>query len=101
MGREGIFHLRGTRLEDVDQVAVTPIEILQHVRHLLGGRVGGEPQHAADDVVGAGPVDRVEVTWLDGRFEGADDDAGRIRPEDQILAVKKVGVGQMSPSESV
>src|SRR5437763_1916755 len=48
MRRERVFHLGGTRLENVQQVPMPAFEILQDVAQLPGGRVGIEPENPVD-----------------------------------------------------
>ena len=81
MRHERLFHLCGARLEDIEQVSVTPFEIVEHVAQLLRGSFGIEPKNPADDVVGPGLIGWVEVSGFSRRFEGSDDDPGRIRAQ--------------------
>ncbi len=74
------FHFSGTRLEGLQQIAVTAQEILQHIGQLTVRRLGVEREHPFDDMVGAGLVRRIEVARLGCRLEGTNNHTGRIRP---------------------
>ena len=76
-----VFHLCGAHLKDIDQVPVTAFEILKHIAQLLRSNFGIEPKNPADDVVGPALVGRVEVSGFSRRFEGSDNDPGRIRAQ--------------------
>ena len=45
-GSKRLFHLSGARLEDVEQVSVTPFEIFEHFAELLRGSLGVEPENS-------------------------------------------------------
>ena len=94
MRLQRLFHLCGARLEDLEQVPVTTFEIFEHFGQLLRGSLGLEPKNPVDDMVGPGLVGRVEVSGFSRRFEGPDDDPGRIRAQMQGLAVQELGLGQ-------
>ena len=94
MGRERVFHLCGARFENVEQVPVAAIEVLEHLVQLLRGSLGIEPKHPVDDMIGAELVRRIEIARLSRRFEGPDDDPGRIGAKIEALAVQESGLGQ-------
>ena len=91
---ERVLHLRGARFENVEQVPVAAFEVFEHLAQLLRGRFGIEPKHPVDDMIGADLVRRVEVSRLSRRFEGPDDDPGRIRAQIEALAIQEFGLGQ-------
>src|SRR5580658_10032957 len=74
-----LLHIDGARLEDIEQVPVTTFEIFENVCQLLRGRFSIEPQNPVDDMIGSDLIGWVEVSGLSRRFEGPDDDPGRIR----------------------
>ena len=94
MGFERVLHFRGARFENVEQVPVAAFEVFKHLAQLLRGGFGIEPKHPVDDMIGADLVRRVEVARLSRRFEGPDDDPGRIRPQIEALAIQEFGLGQ-------
>ncbi len=79
MRLERLFHFRGTRLEDLEQVPVTTFEILEHLGELPRRRPGLKPKDPADDVIGPALIRRVEISGFGRRFEGSHDDPGGIR----------------------
>jgi hypothetical protein len=60
---------------------VTTFEIFEHVAQLLRGSFGIKPKNPADDMVGSDLIGWVEVSGFSRRFEGSDDDSGRIRAQ--------------------
>jgi len=88
------FHLDRARIEDLEQVPVATLEVVEHVLQLLIGGVSIEPQHSADDMIGACLVGRVEVPGFDRRFERPHDDPGRIGAQMQGLSVQEHGLRQ-------
>ena len=94
MGLERVLHLGGARFENVEQVPVAAFEVFEHLAQLLRGSFGIEPKHPVDDMIGADLVRRVEIARLSRRFEGPDDDPGRIRAQIEALAVQEFGLGQ-------
>ncbi len=76
-----VFHFRGARLKDIDQIPVTALKIMKHLAQLLGGSFGIEPHYPANDVIGSNLVGGVEVSGFSCRFERSDDDPGRIRTQ--------------------
>ena len=74
-----LFHLRGTRLEDLEQVPVTTFEIFEHLGELPRGSPGLKPKNPADDMIGPGLIGRVEISRLSRRPEGSHDDPGGVR----------------------
>lgn len=81
MGLERVFHFRGTGLENIEQIPVTPLKILKHVCQLMCGGFRIKPEHPVHDMVRAGLVRRIEIARFSRRFERPDDDSGRIRPQ--------------------
>ena len=73
---ECVLHLGCARLENIEQIAMTAFEVLQHVAQLLRCGIRIEPQHSIDDMVRPGLVGRIEVSRLSRRFERPDDDSG-------------------------
>jgi hypothetical protein len=57
---------------------VAALEIFQHIVQLLRRDLGVKLQNPVDDMVGARLISRIEVSRFDRRFEGSDDDPGRI-----------------------
>ena len=64
MWLERIFHLRGARLEDIEQVPVTTFEVFEHIAQLLRGSFGIKPKNPADDMIGPDLIGRIEVAWV-------------------------------------
>lgn len=75
------FHLGGARLEDVEQVPVTTVEIFEYVAQLLPSGLRFEPENPADDMIRADLIGRIEVPRLRRRLERPDDDPGRVGPQ--------------------
>src|SRR5664279_4558068 len=91
---ERVLHLSGARFKDVEQVPVATFEVFEHLVQLLRGGFSIEPKHPVNDMIGTDLVSRVEVARLSRRFEGPDDDPGRIRAQIEALAIQEFGVGQ-------
>ena len=87
-----LFHLRSARLEDLEQVSVTPLEVLQHLGQLPRGNPRVEPNDSVDDMVRPRLIGRIEVSGLRRRLEGPDDDPGRIGTQMQCLAIRRIGI---------
>jgi hypothetical protein len=81
MRLKSIFHLRGARLEDIEQVPVTTVEVFKYVVQLLCCSFGIEPNNPADDMVGPRPIGWVEISGFSRRFEGPDDDPRGVRTQ--------------------
>ena len=96
MRREGIFHLCGTCIEDVEQISVATFKIFQHVVQLLRRHLGIELQDSVNDVVGARLICRVQVSRFDRRLERSDDDSGWIRAQVESLAIQELRLRQVS-----
>src|SRR5438445_11781280 len=64
MRRESLLHLVGTELERLQQVAMPPLEVLQHILEQAGGNLWIKRENALDDMVGARLVGRVEIARL-------------------------------------
>ena len=94
---ERLFHLCGAHLKDIEQIPVPAFEILEHITQLLRSNIGTELKNPANDMVGPDFVGRVKVSGFSRRFEGSDDDPGRIRAQIQVLAVQKSGLRQSGP----
>src|ERR1044072_3688610 len=69
MRRKRIFHLVGTRLERLAQLAVTLLKVLQDFCQLLLSRVRSEREDTVHDVVCPRLVRRIEVPRLGRRPE--------------------------------
>jgi len=74
-----LLHIGGARFEDIEQVPVTTFEIFENVCQLLRSRFGLEPKNPVDDVIGSDFIGWVEVSGFSRRFEGPNDDPGRVR----------------------
>ena len=94
MRRQRLFHLRGARLEGLEQVPVTILEVLEHFGELPRGSPGLEPKNPADDMVGPSLIGRVEVSRFSRRPEGPDDDPGWVGAQMQDLALQDWGLRQ-------
>jgi hypothetical protein len=81
MRLQRMFHIRGSRLEDIEQIPMTTLEIFEHFAQLLRGNFDIEPKNPADDMIGPDLVGWVEVAGFGRRFEGPDDNSGRIRAQ--------------------
>ena len=79
MRLERLFHLRGARLEEIEQISVATFKIFEHIAELSRGRFGIKPKNPFDNMVGPDLVGWIEVAGFSRRFEGSDDDPGRIR----------------------
>ena len=88
------FHVRGARLEDIDQISVASFEIFKHVVQLLRGGFGIEPKYSANDMIGPDLIGRVEVSGFSCRLERSHDDSRRVRAQIQALAIHKSELGQ-------
>ena len=91
---EGLFHLRCARLEKLQQIPVTAVEVFEHLAQLPRGVPGLEPKNPADDMVGPRLIRGVEVSRFSRRFERPYDDPGRIWVQMQGLPVQEVGLRQ-------
>ena len=60
---------------------MTTFEILDHVAQLLRGSCCIELKNSADDMVGPSLIGWVDVSGFGRRFEGSDDNPGRIRAQ--------------------
>ena len=69
-------------------------EIFKNLAQLLRGSLRIEPKHPINDMIGADLVGRVEVARLSRRFEGPDDDPGRVWAQIEALAIYEFGLGQ-------
>ena len=101
MWLQRLFHLSGACLEDFQQVPVTAFEVFEHFGQLSRGSPGLEPKDPVDDMVGPGLIGRVEVSGFSRRFEGPDDDPGRIWAQIQSLAIQEPGLRHGGPLESL
>ena len=81
MRLERIFHFLSARLEDIEQIPVTAVEIFQHFAQLLFCSFGFEPKNPTDNMVCADLVGWIEVSGFGRRLEGSDDDSGRVRAQ--------------------
>ena len=91
MRLQRLFHLCGARLEDLKQVPVTTLEIFEHLCQLSGGSLRLEPKNPAYNMVGPSLIGWVEIPGFSRRFEGSDDDPGRIWAQMQVLAIQEAG----------
>ena len=94
MRLQRLFHLRGARLEDFEQVAVTTFEVFQNFGELPRSSARLEPENPAHDMVGPGLVGRVEISGFSRRFEGSHHDPGGIWTQVQDLSVQEWGLRQ-------
>ncbi len=81
MWLQRVFHIRGARVEDIDQISVTTFETVKHIHQLLCGGFGIEPKHPANDMICPNLIGGVEISWFRCRLEGSDDDPRRIRAQ--------------------
>ena len=81
MWLERVFHFRGARLEDIDQIPVTAFEIVEHIAQLLLGGVGIEPNYPVDYMISPNLVGEIEVSGFSCWFEGSDDDPCGVRAQ--------------------
>ena|SRR5713226_229263 len=81
MCHQRLFHIRSARLEDIEQIPVTTFKIFEHVAQLLRSSFGIEAKNPVDDMIGPDLISWVEVSGFSRRFEGPDDDPGRIRAQ--------------------
>ena len=91
---ERVLHLGGALFKNVEQVPVSACEVFEHLAQLLRGGVSIEPKHPVNDMIGTDLVGGVEVARLSCRFEGPDDDPGRVWPQIEALAIQEFGLGQ-------
>ena len=92
--RERLLHFVGADLERFQQVAVTTLEVLQHVRQLAGGGFRIEIENALDDMIGARLVGRIEIAGLRCRLERAYDNARRVGAQMECAPIQKSGLRQ-------
>ena len=78
---ERVFHIRGARLENIDQIPMAAFEIVEHVVQLLCGGFGIEPNYPANDMIGPNLIGGIEISWFSCGFEGSDDYPCRIRAQ--------------------
>ena len=76
-----VFHFRGARLEDIDQIPVAAFEIVEHIAQLLCGGFGIEPQDPVNDMIGPYLIGGVEAPGFSCQLEGPDDDPCRVRAQ--------------------
>ena len=76
-----LFHVSGARLEDLEKIAMTPVEVFQNFGQMMHRNACLKAKHPVDDVVGSGLVRGVEISWFCRRLKRSDDDPGRIWPE--------------------
>lgn len=76
-----VFHFRGARLKNIDQIPVTAFKIIEHLAQLLDGSFGIEPHYPVNDMIGSNLVGGIEVSGFSCRFKRPDDDPGRIRTQ--------------------
>ena len=69
-----LLHLLSAYFERLQQIAVAPQKILQHVGQLSGGGRGIEREHPLHNMIGAGLVRRIEIARFGCRFEWTNDD---------------------------
>ena len=91
---ERVLHLCGARFKNIEQISVAAFEVFEHLAQLLRGSFSIEPKHPLNDMIGADLVSRVEVARLSRRFEGPDDDSGRVWAQIEALAIHEFGLGQ-------
>ena len=91
---ERVLHIGGARFENFEQIPVAACEVFEHFVQLLRGGFGIEPKHPVNDMIGTDLVSRVEVARLSRRFEGPNDDPGRVWAQIEALAIYEFGLGQ-------
>jgi hypothetical protein len=91
MGRKGFFHLSGTRLEYLEQIAMPPLKVLEHLGQLGGSGFGIEGEDSVDDVVRPCLVNSIEVPWFSRRLERPHDDPCRVGAQIQALSAHTRG----------
>src|SRR3569833_1283727 len=96
MSGKGPFHLVRARLEGLEQIAMPPDKILQHLREEAGNARGVQCHDAIHDVVRARLVRRVVIPRLGRRLEWPNDDPRRIRAQMECLSVEKSVLSQGS-----
>src|SRR5438128_1481031 len=73
------------------------LEILQYIVELADNGFRIEGENAADDMVGAGLVGRVEIARLCGRLERPHDDPGGVGTQIKCLPVQEGGSLRLGP----
>ena len=96
-----LFHFIGARLECVEQIAMTPLEIFEHFREVHGHRLRIERQDPVDDMVCPGLVGGIEVAWLGRWFERTHHHSRWIGPQIEGLPVEKRGIATRLASQCV
>jgi hypothetical protein len=91
---EGVLHLGGARLKNIQQIPVAARKVFEHFAQLPRGSFRIEPKHPVNDMIRTDLVSGIEVARLSRRFEGPDDDSGRVWAQIEALAVQELGLGQ-------
>ena len=86
-----IFHLSGTRREDLKQVSMATLEVVQHILQLLLGGARLKFEHPADNMIGPRLVGRIEIPGLGGGLEGPHHYSSGVRTQMQRLPVQEYG----------
>jgi hypothetical protein len=89
-----VFHFCGARLEDIDQIPMTALEIVEYIAQLLGGGFGIEPKDPVNDMISSNLIGGIEASRFSCRLEGSDDDPCRVRAQIQALAIHEAELGQ-------
>jgi hypothetical protein len=76
-----VLHFVGACLECLKQISMTAQKILQHIGQLGFGRLRMQRKDAADNMIGARLICRIEITWLSRGFEWPHDDARCVWPQ--------------------
>ena len=82
-----MFHLVGTRIECLQQMAMTSLKVIENIGQLGGRDRGIERQDSVDNMIRPVLVDGIEVARFCCRLEGAHDHPRRIRAKIESLPV--------------
>ena len=86
--REGVFHVVGARFEQLEQIAMSALEIVENISKLACRRFRPQREYAIDDVIRPSFVSGIEVAWFGRRPERAYDHPRRIRAKVQTLPIQ-------------
>ena len=88
---------RRAHLEGLQQIPVTPLEVIKHLGQLTRGHSGLKPKNPVGDLVGAGSVHRVEIPRLARGLNRSDDNPGWVWVEVQHLMVQELELRDHGP----